>query len=384
MVSQPSLLRLLSSITRIILLVLMTLSTTVHSFSRSATAASSSLFSDNNGPPSDCEAADVAAISTVTRDWVAQQTTTPLTNTVLCLPPHYFADTVIYTQNIIRGSNQLKGYTTLQSVCRQWDETYIADPGGNVRMTQCRATMTSPTTMVTTWNVTWIPPTAVWLQGLAAWNTWEAVYVPYVHTSDQISTFSYKAVGLLLWDALKTQRLRIPLACIQGSTDYKFDHRSTSSSQSPSSSSSSSSSDNNNNHHQIVVISIQEDLAYAQELTRGVLQNRKCAQDLRLFLENGRRIPIRSDNKQEQEEGEDHWRVVVAQALPWQNVPGMNPYDVDPNRSDEAWIPAVFLGGVALTLVSFAAMVAPELLGQSFWGPPTYIVPPSELNIIVY
>eukprot|EP00977_Amphora_coffeiformis_P015914 scaffold4793_cov175-Amphora_coffeaeformis.AAC.3 len=357
MMSQPSLFRLVPSSLRV-LLGLAFLSTVVLAFSTTTTTtpSSSSSSSDNNWPPQGKEA---AAVSTISQDWVAQHTTNKLTNTVLCLPPEYFADTVVYTQNAIRGSNQLQGYLALESACRQWDETFSTDPGGNVQMEQCRSSLMSPTTMVTTWNVTWIPPTALWLQGLAEWNGWKAIYVPYVHSSDRISTFSYKAVGQLLWDALRTRQLRIPLACINGSTVYEFDRR-------------ASPSNNNSNSHQMIVVSIREDLAYAEELTRGVLQNRKCAQDLRLFLENGRRIPLQSN---------DDWQVVVAQALPWQSVPGMNPFDVDPNRPDEACVPAVVLGGVALTLVGFAALVAPELLGQSVWGPPTYIVPPSELNI---
>jgi hypothetical protein len=114
-----------------------------------------------------------------------------------------------------------------------------------------RVSQISPTTLLVQWNVTWIPPTALWLESWAKSQKWTPIYCSYVHQAGQVSTFSYNAVAKLFWDAVTTQQLQIPLACIQGTTTYEF----------------ASSGQNN-----IMVHSITEDLRYAQDLQRGVLQ----------------------------------------------------------------------------------------------------------------
>ena len=83
-------------------------------------------------------------------------------------------------------------------------------------------------------------------------------------------------------DVMTTGKLRIPLACVEGTSEMIF-----------------STGDN-------MLASITEELSYAQDLQRGSLLNRRCSDDLRLFLETGRRIST----------SERNWDELVAEALP--------------------------------------------------------------------
>jgi hypothetical protein len=288
-----------------------------------------------------------------------------LTNTVLCLPPDtYVSESVTFVQKAT--NTRLEGLTALKAACQQWEEEFFPTPTTTDttddahRFHLKRISMISPTTMIVQWNVTWVPPTAMWLESLAKVNRWTPVYCSYVHLYDQVSTFSYKAIAKLFGDAINTQTLRIPLACIDGTTTYDLKKNSDATKEGG-----------------MVVERITEELGYALDLKRGALQNRKCAQDLRLFLEDGRRMRIMADNRN------NNWEDVVATTLPWSSVPGMNPLEVEPNNSEEAMVPVLFLSVTALTVLGFAAIVAPELIGQSlFMGSPTYIVRPEELNSI--
>ena len=308
------------------------------------------------------------------QDWIQtrqrqnKKSALPLTNTIFLLPPDCFSDQVSYLQ---KATNlRIKGYSNLQAACQNWEDCFQTDLG-DVEMNLGRVSMVEIDTLLVQWNVTWVPPTAAWMVSLAEFNGWTPVYSTYVHLADQVSTFSYKAVATLFWDAFTTQKLRIPLACVQGTSMCRL--------------SSPTGVDSDGNQQKGFVVSIQEDLGYAQDLRRGVLRNRKCAQDLRLFLETGRRIDSHSGLATGSTKSIEDWDETVATSLPWQTVPGMNPLDIDPNSNDEETdllIPVFFLGSVALTLLGFATVMAPELIGQSLFGPPNYIVPPSELNSI--
>jgi hypothetical protein len=213
----------------------------------------------------------------------------------------------------------------------------------------------SPQTQLVRWNVTWVPPTSAWLEVLG--NVWPGVDVvptSYNHLSGKVSTFSWNAVFRTFSDAFATGKLRVPLACIQGTSELTL--------------SASSTTDKK------LVVSISEDLDYAQDLQRGVLLNRRCAADLRVFLETGRRMN-KANNKNED------WDDIVAKALPWSSVPGSNPLDVDAIEEGDG--PAIiFLGIVAVVLLGFANVIGPQLIGQSLFGPPNYIVRPEDLNSI--
>ena len=289
----------------------------------------------------------------VVTDWISSQTTktTPLTNTVFCFPPddQHVSDSVTFLQ--ASTNTRLHGLKALKETCKKWEQHFDDDLGTSYNLK--RISMISPTQMVAQWNVTWVPPTASWLQSLAKINNWTPEYMSYVHMSGQISTFSYMTVAKLFLDAISTKTLRIPLACIDGTTTYDFEKMST------------------NQNDNFIVQRITEELGYAQDLKRRSLKNRKCALDLRMFLEDGRRI----HNTRENGHGES-WEDIVVVALPWSSVSGLNSLEIEPNDGDEAMVPVLFLCVSTLALLAFATVAAPELIGQSLFGPPTYIVPP--------
>ncbi|KAL3915201.1 MAG: hypothetical protein SGILL_005757, partial [Bacillariaceae sp.] len=222
------------------------------------------------------------------------------------------------------------------------------------RYSLTRLSMTSPTTLIVQWNVSYFPPTAQWLLlSLANTMGWTVEPKAYNDKFGDIRKFSYRAVFQLFADAIATQRLRVPLACIQGTTICEFGKKKATEQQQEQQRPSSSTT-------MPKIISITEDLAYAQELQRGVLQNRVCAQDLQAFLESARR-PL--------EQSPQDWQDAVAGLLPWTSVPGMlDPLAIEPmDDADEGerLIPLFFLGGVTLFLLGFAYVLAPELVGQS-------------------
>jgi hypothetical protein len=63
----------------------------------------------------------------------------------------------------------------------------------------------------------------------------------------------------------------------------------------------------------------------------------------------------------------------------------LDPLQIEPSDDDEQLIPLLFVGFVALVIFVFAAVLAPELIGQSILpgSIPTYIVRPNELNDII-
>ena len=84
---------------------------------------------------------------------------------------------------------------------------------------------------------------------------------------------------------------------------------------------------------------------YADLCRRGQLRNRRCAQDLRLFLEVCRRPPSRDAID---------WADAVDDALPWRGVPGSAALDVDDNEDDIGPVVA-FVGLAAVATVALTA-----------------------------
>jgi hypothetical protein len=179
-------------------------------------------------------------------------------------------------------------------------------------------------------------------------------YVTYNHRSGFISTFSWKAVATTLLDAIQTGQWKVPLACIQGISRLQFKDEQ----EVPTSTSSPASSVRK-------LCSITEDLLYAIDLQQGRLLNRKCAEDLRLFLEIGRRLPV-ANNKGgflRQDKESDVWQKVVATCLPWSSVPGSGALDIEPMEEGERSTSAILFGASSvMILLGFATWLAPELL----------------------
>ena len=88
----------------------------------------------------------------------------------------------------------------------------------------------------------------------------EPAPTPYADRYGQVSTFSWKGVVKLFQDAAATGRLRVPLALIEGRAILKFDDDG-------------------------ALTAVSDEIYFADLCRRGQLRNRRCAQDLRLFLE---------------------------------------------------------------------------------------------------
>ena len=278
----------------------------------------------------------------------------PLSRSVFCGPPESclgIAPDIVYRQ---RSTNtQLVGLHNLQAAAEQWEQDFQTDRGDVKFQVERVSAITDPSSVLVKWTITWIPPTDDWLVALGKTMGAELDYRSYTHMFRQPSTFSYRAVIQLFLDAIQTGVLRIPLACIQGTSTLRFQ----------------TDEDDKDN---LLLCSIEEDLSYSQDLSRGALQNRKCAQDLRLFLETGRRPPDVTP---------DAWDDRVVESFAWSSVPGMGALDIE-EESDGRIVALLFLGASASILFLFASFLAPELLGQPLFGPPSYIVPPDELNSI--
>ncbi|CAB9515596.1 expressed unknown protein [Seminavis robusta] len=269
----------------------------------------------------------------------------PLASTVLVVPDENLARDVVFVEKAV--NQRIEGLEDLQRISRYWDRDFESSQSG-VAAAIRRASALSSDVAVVCWNVTWVPPTTEWLANLGKLlePRVETKFVAYNHLAGQPSTFSWRAVFKLFEDVVNKGVLCVPLACIEGTTTLQYSKNSK-------------------------VIRITEDLAYAEDLRRGALQNRKCAQDLRLFLEAGRRLQDRPSD----------WDDSVATSLPWSTVAGSNPLDVDPVEEGPS-VAIAFVGIVFLSLLVFASAIAPQLIGQSLFGPPNYIVSPEELKSI--
>ena len=266
----------------------------------------------------------------------------PVSRTILLSP--LCSENLVYRQ--VATSTRVDGLGPIKDMCLSFDRDFQSDLG-DVEACIGRISTVSPDTVKVQWNVTWIPPTSYWLYKLGeAWPGLDVIKTPYTHLSGKVSTFSWGAIGKMFVDALTTGKMRVPLACIEGQSRLRFadlDSRPT-------------------------LVSITEELSYAQDLKRGLLLNRRCSSDLRLFLETARGVGFWLD-----------WEERVAASLPWEQVPGSGSLDIEPDE-DGPIASFIFLAVVATVVVAFANALAPELIGQSLFGPPNYIIRPESLN----
>lgn len=265
--------------------------------------------------------------------WIKLEPPKPIVNSVVFFPPKYYSSDVVYTQGVAPKSI-IKGLSNLQAKCEEWERNFETNEE-DVSFCLERVSQVSPTSLIAQWNLTWVPPTAQWLVRLAELQNWEPNYISYTEKAGVISSFSYVSVLKLFVDAYATKFLRIPQACIQGTTTCQLEEE---------------------EDGKTRITRIREDISYVQDLNRGYLKNRKCAQDLKLFLESARCV------------GGSNWDDYLETTLPWRSVPGMMGLEVDPNESGEEWVPAVFLVFSVLSIVGFSSLLAPELI----LGPPSY------------
>ena len=294
----------------------------------------------------------------------------PVARTVLLVPPSACSDDIVYEQ--VASKTRVQGLDQLQHLCERFDQDFQSELGVESTIHRISLLPTATTTkavVAVNWNVTWVPPTAAWLEALG--TTWPGVQVQkvtYNHLSGEVTTFSWKAVFRLFANAWTTGMLRIPLACIEGQTRLSFQHRQR---QDDTDATMTDPDNDNDKENGWVCFRIVEELSYAQDLARNTLRNRRCSADLRVFLETGRRC-----------QPTQVWDDIVATCLPWSSVPGSGPLDVDPSEEGPEGA-LVALGLAGLITIGFANFLARMVLGQSLFGPPSYIVPPDELNDII-
>jgi hypothetical protein len=252
---------------------------------------------------------------------------------------------------------------------------------------------------------TYIDPSIQWLLTLTdIIPNWEPDYRCYIDQTNIVRTFSYKSFFRLFTDAIKKGKLRIPLACIEGITTYEFIEECISDieeiEQDIDNNTAPTGTKNNINNNTTTaptttgrrrkIRSIIEDLAYAQDLQRGALSNRICARDLQFFLEIARK-PLHyeqlelGNNNNNNNNNSNYWEDHVTSILPWRSVPGMmDPLYIEAlSEEDGIMVPISFGIFSIIAVLLFANTIAPELIGQSLFGSPSYIVSPSELNDII-
>ena len=313
--------------------------------------------------------------------------------TVQMLPPlpssYEYDDAVVFSQRAT--GTKILGRDRLERSIDQWQRDFDTEVGvanefesenkdftrlRSVRLQTSVATTTSPTTLLLRWNVTYVDPSVAWLASLAdSIPGWTPDFRSYTDQVSKVRTFSYSAIGRLFADAVATGKLRVPLACIEGTATCEF------------LSIESDTAIVGNGTTTKRITSITEDLAYAQDLNRGAMSNRLCARDLQFFLEVARKPPefwdATNDSTRQQYE---FWEDQVTESLPWKTVPGMMDSMYIEGQSEDdlnANLPLLFGILSVLLVVTFANWIAPNLIGQSLFGPTNYIVPPSELNDIL-
>ena len=335
--------------------------------------------------------------------------------TIAMLPPlpssFEYDDAVVFFQRAT--STRIVGRDQLERSIDQWESDFRTEVDGDgfgihtnedeslrLRLRQVRlqtsvATTVSPTTLLLRWNVTYIDPSVLWLVSLSETVPgWTPDFRSYTDKVSEVRKFSYSALGRLFADAVATGKLRVPLACIEGRATCEFREE--------------ENGDGDENRTKTKKIkSITEDLAYAQDLNRGAVSNRLCARDLQFFLEVARKPPeywsdgggkqgntrngdsdapsLNSSNTNARQQYE-YWEDLVTESLPWRSVPGMiDPMYIEGQSEDdlEANLPLVFGTLSVILVLVFANWIAPNLIGQSLFGGPSYIVPPSELNDII-
>ena len=154
----------------------------------------------------------------------------------------------------------VNGADALSRAAENWSRA-AADELPDFQAAASAAASVAAREVIVKYNASWTPPSATWLLSVARiWPGVEAAPTPYADRYGQVSTFSWKGVVKLFQDAAATGRLRVPLALIEGRAILKFDAEG-------------------------ALTAVSDEIYFADLCRRGQLRNRRCAQDLRLFLE---------------------------------------------------------------------------------------------------
>ena len=215
----------------------------------------------------------------------------------------------------------VKGADELARAADNWSRA-AADELPDFQAAASAAASVAARKVIVKYNASWTPPSAAWLVAVARlWPGVEPAPTPYADRYGEVSKFSWKGVVKIFQDAARTGRLRVPLALIEGRATLKFDDVG-------------------------ALTAVVDDIFFADTCRRGQLRNRRCAQDLRLFLEVCRRPPGRDVVE---------WTDAVEDALPWGGIPGSAPRDVDDNEDDPILFAVAFVGIAALASYALTA-----------------------------
>ena len=183
------------------------------------------------------------------------------------------------------------------------------------------------------WRAEWAPSSSGWFASLGAAMGW--TIVRFDVDPRKVSTFSWRAVGTLLATAAKTGSLRLPASAIEGSARLRLEQR---------------------NDGSMVVTSHREAIDLIREADAKVLQNRRCAQDLAMFLDLRRPDSVDS---------EDWASEVRARVL--SGVPGAGALDIEPLADEREG--TVALGAfAAITVGAMSAFLLSAAGGEAAAG----------------
>jgi hypothetical protein len=264
-----------------------------------------------------------------------------LTRSLILVPTKYWSENVSYQQ--MATNTMLKGAEEITYACVKFDKDFQSNGAINGALdgVACRIGRVSTVEeniVKVQWNVTWIPPTSLWLRGLGDTLGWIPELTTYNHLSREVSVFRWGAIRQLFQTAIATGKLKVPLACIEGQTSLTFEKEG---------------EGGRLGREDWKLTKIKENLSYADDLVRGALQNRRCATDLKLFLESGRCPPGTPGRE---------WEDTVKVCLPWERVPGMGVMDLEPMADEEKDSPVIFLLSAAVIVVTFANAIAANIL----------------------
>lgn len=253
---------------------------------------------------------------------------------VTMLPSVALAPDVRYQGDIC---GLVRGHSKYEACTSRWlaDSCELFD-GFSTEVVRCASVSSGGTgtqEVAVRWRATWNPATLLWLLTVAERVGWSIERYDLLERADQVSVFSWRATLRLLWDAVSTGSIRLPLSAVEGRALLQIEEKSG------------------------LCVSHREsiDLVALAELNR--LKSRRVAQDLAEFLDVARR-PDDADP--------DEWAGAVRERV-LSNVPGAGPLDIEPldtSNSFDAAAPAAFLTACAL-IIAVSTSVSSDILGVS-------------------
>lgn len=212
--------------------------------------------------------------------------------------------------------------------------------GYSTSVTRC-STLGSENRVGVNWEAEWRPVTSEWLAGLAAVLQWRVTRAPL--DPEAVKTFSWRGVGRLLWQAVRTGEIRLPSAVVQGRWVLTLDEEVEDGAAG-------------------LVILAEESLSQVDLASASRLRNRRVAQDVAEWLDVARRPGGVAP---------EVWEGRVRDAV-LSGVPGARPLDIDPSEDPTDGVLA--FGAVALVAATLFGMATSAVLGPAIYDA-AYAIP---------